>query len=137
MSDSSRPHESQHARPPCPSPSSGVHSDSRSSPWCHPAISSSVVLFSSCPQSLPASESFPVKEEEIDNLNNPPSIEENKFVFRNLSTEKIPGLNNKFYHCLTGVSDRDLTRKCHQFYSDFQNFGKETSLNNFKRIQLI
>ena len=59
MSDSLRPHESQHARPPCPSPTPGVHSDSRpSSPWCHPAISSSVIPFSSCPQSLPASESF-------------------------------------------------------------------------------
>ena len=54
MSDSLRPHESQHARTPCPSPSPGVHSDSRpSSPGCHPAISSSVVPFSSCPQSLP------------------------------------------------------------------------------------
>ena len=60
MSDSLRPHESQHARPPCPSPTPGVHSDSRpSSQSCHPAISSSVVPFSSCPQSLPASESFP------------------------------------------------------------------------------
>ena len=58
-----RPHESQHARPPCPSPTPGVHSDSRPlSPWCHPAISSSVVPFSSCPQSLPASESFPVSQ---------------------------------------------------------------------------
>ena len=56
VSDSLRPHESQHARPPCPSPSPGVHSDSRpSSQWCHPAISSSVIPFSSCPQSLPAS----------------------------------------------------------------------------------
>ena len=54
VSDSLRPLESQHARPPCSSPSPGVHSDSRpSSQWCHPAISSSVVLFSSCPQSLP------------------------------------------------------------------------------------
>ena len=53
------PHESQHARPPCPSSSPGVHSNSRpSSWWCHPAISSSVVTFSSCPQSLPASGSF-------------------------------------------------------------------------------
>ena len=61
VSDSSRPHESQHARPPCPSPTPWVHSDSRpSSWWCHPAISSSVVPFSSCPQSLPASESFPM-----------------------------------------------------------------------------
>ena len=63
VSDSFRPHESQHARPPCPSPTPGVHSDSRpSSEWCHPAISSSVVPFSSCPQSLPASESFPVSQ---------------------------------------------------------------------------
>ena len=60
VSDSLRPHESQHARPPCPSPTPGVHSNSRpSSLWCHPAISSSVVPFSSCPQSLPASGSFP------------------------------------------------------------------------------
>ena len=60
LSDSLWPHESQHARPPCPSPTPGVHSDSRpSSQWCHPAISSSVVPFSSCPQSLPASGSFP------------------------------------------------------------------------------
>ena len=56
VSDSLQPHESQHTRPPCPSPTPGVHSDSRaSSQWCHPAISSSVVPFSSCPQSLPAS----------------------------------------------------------------------------------
>ena len=55
VSDSLRPHESQHARPTCPSPTPRVHSDSRpSSPWCHPAISFSVVPFSSCPQSLPA-----------------------------------------------------------------------------------
>ena len=63
VSDSLRPHESQHTRPPCPSPTPGVHSDSRpSSRWCHPAISSSVVPFSSCPQSLPASGSFPVSQ---------------------------------------------------------------------------
>ena len=61
VSDSLRPHELQHARPPCPSPTPGVHSDSRPlSRWCHPAISSSVILFSSCPQSLPASEPFPM-----------------------------------------------------------------------------
>ena len=59
VSDSLRPHESQHARPPCPSPAPGVYSNScLSSRWCHPAISSSVVPFSSCPQSLPASGSF-------------------------------------------------------------------------------
>ena len=57
------PHESQHVRPPCPSPTPGVHSNSHpSSRWCHPAISSSVVPFSSCPQSLPASESFPMSQ---------------------------------------------------------------------------
>ena len=58
-----QPHESQHARPPCPSASPGVRSDScPSSQWCHPAISSSVVPFSSCPQSLPASESFTMSQ---------------------------------------------------------------------------
>ena len=63
VSDSLRPHESQHTRPPCPSPTPGVHSDSPpSSQWCHPAISSSAVPFSSCPQSLPASESFPMSQ---------------------------------------------------------------------------
>ena len=62
MSDCLRPHELQHARPPCPSPTPRVHSESRpSSQWCHPAISSSVVPFS-CPQSLPASESFPMSQ---------------------------------------------------------------------------
>ena len=63
MSNFLRPHESQHARPPCPSPSPRVHSNSRpSSRWCHPAISSSVIPFSSCPQSLPASGSFPMSQ---------------------------------------------------------------------------
>ena len=63
VSDSLRPHESQHAKPPCPSPSSGVYSDSRpSSPWYHSAISSLIVPFSSCPQALPASESFPMSQ---------------------------------------------------------------------------
>ena len=61
VSDSLRPHESQHARPPCSSPTPRVHPNScASSWWCHPAISSSVVPFSSCPQSLPASGSFPM-----------------------------------------------------------------------------
>ena len=63
VSDSLRPHESQHTRLACSSPSPGVHSDScSSSPWCHQAISSSVVPFSSCPQSLPAAESFPMSQ---------------------------------------------------------------------------
>ena len=63
VSDSLRPHESQHARPPCPSPAPRVHSDSLpSSQWCYPAISSLVFPFFSCPQSLPASKSFPVSQ---------------------------------------------------------------------------
>ena len=63
VSDSLRPHDLQQARPPSPSPTSGVHSDScPSSQWCHPATSSSVAPFSSCPQSHPASESFPMSQ---------------------------------------------------------------------------
>ena len=63
MSDSFQPHGLQHTRPPCPSPTPGVYSNSCSlSQWCHPAISSSVIPFSSCPQSLPASGSFPMSQ---------------------------------------------------------------------------
>ena len=63
MSDSLRPHELQHARPPCPSPTPGIHPTSCPlNRWCHPAISCSVVPFSSCPQVLPASESFPMNQ---------------------------------------------------------------------------
>ena len=63
VSDSLRPHELQHARPPCPSPTPGVYPNPCPlSRWCHPRISSSVVPFSSCPQSFPASRSFPVSQ---------------------------------------------------------------------------
>ena len=63
VSNSFRLHELQHTRPPCPSPTPGIHPNScPSNQWCHPAISSSVVPFSSCPQSLPASESFPMSQ---------------------------------------------------------------------------
>ena len=63
VSASLRPYGLQHARPPCPSPTPGVYSDSCPlSWWCHPTISSSVVPFSSCPQSFPASGSFPVSQ---------------------------------------------------------------------------
>ena len=63
VSDSLQPHELQHTRSPCPSPTPRVYSNScPPSWWCHPAISSSVGPFSSCPQSLPASESFPVSQ---------------------------------------------------------------------------
>ena len=63
VSDSLRPHESQYTRPPCPSPTPGVYSSSRPSTWwCHPAFSSSVIPFSSCPQSLPASGSLTMSQ---------------------------------------------------------------------------
>ena len=63
VSDSLWPHEPQHARPPCPSQTPGLYSNSCPlSRWCHPAISSSVVPFSSCPYSLLASGSFPVSQ---------------------------------------------------------------------------
>ena len=63
VSDSLWPHESQHARPPCPSPTLGVYPNPcPSSQWCHPAISSSVVPFSSCPKFLLASGSFPMSQ---------------------------------------------------------------------------
>jgi len=63
VSDSLQPHDPQHARPPCPSPTPGVYPNScPSSRWCHPTILSSVVPFSSCPQSFPASGSFPMSQ---------------------------------------------------------------------------
>ena len=63
VSDSLRPHELQHARPPCPPPTPGVHWNARpSSRWCLPAISSSFIPCSSCPQSLPASDSSPMSQ---------------------------------------------------------------------------
>ena len=63
VSNSLRPHESQHARPPCPSPTPGVHPNSCPlSRWCHPAISSSVIPFFSCPQSFPASGPFQMSQ---------------------------------------------------------------------------
>ena len=63
VSDSLQPHEFQHARPPCPSPTLGVYPNScPSSQWCHPTISSSVIPICSCPQSFPASGSFPMSQ---------------------------------------------------------------------------
>ena len=63
VSDSLRSHELQHARPPCPSPTAGVYPNPCPlNQWCHPTVSSSVVPFSSCPQSFPASESFPMSQ---------------------------------------------------------------------------
>ena len=86
VSDSLWPHESQHARPPCPSPTPGVHPDSRpSSQWCHPAISSSVVPFSSCPKSLPAS----VISNELTLHMRWPKYW--SFSFSNIPSKEIPG----------------------------------------------
>ena len=63
VSNSLWPHEPQHARPPCPSPTAGVcPNPCPLSRWCHPTISSSVIPFSSCPQSFPASGSFPMSQ---------------------------------------------------------------------------
>ena len=63
ISDSLQPHELQHARPPCPSPTSGVYPNPCPlSRWCHPTISFSVIPFSSCPQSFPATWSFPMSQ---------------------------------------------------------------------------
>ena len=90
VSDSLWPHESQHARPPCPSHTPGVHSDSHPlSPWCHPAISPSVVPFSSCPQSLPASESFPMSQ--LFGMRWPKYW---SFSFSIIPSKEIPGLNS-------------------------------------------
>ena len=87
VSDSLGPHESQHTRPPCPSPSPGVHSNSHpSSWWYHPAISSSVVPFSSCPQSLAASV---FSNESILHMRWPKYW---SFSFSIIPSKKIPGL---------------------------------------------
>ena len=87
VSDYLRPHESQHARPPCSSPTPGVHSDSRpSNQWCHPAISSSVIPFSSCPQALPASV---FSNESTLRMRWPKSW---SFSFSIIPSKKIPGL---------------------------------------------
>ena len=81
-------YESQHARPPCLSPTPGVHSNSRpSSRWCHPAISSSVIPFSSCPQSLPGSEYFPMSQ-----LFSWGGQSTGVFSFSIIPSKEIPGL---------------------------------------------
>ena len=95
MSYSFWPHESQHTRPPCPSPTPGVHSDSCPSQWCHPAISSSVVPFSSGPQSLPASESFPMSQ--LFAWRWPKYW---SFSFSIIPSKEIPGLNSFRMDCL-------------------------------------
>ena len=82
VSYSLRSHEFQHARPPCPSPTPGVYSNPcPSSRWCHPAISSSVVPFSSCSQTLPASGSFPTSQ--------PLRLTFHQFIYSEIHSEDI------------------------------------------------
>ena len=87
-----RPHESQHARPPCPSLTLGVHSDScPSSQWCHPEISSSVVPFSSWSQSFPAPGSFPLSQFFTSGGQSHSSISKES-AYNSRGTSSIPGL---------------------------------------------
>ena len=87
MSDSLRPHEPQHARPPCPSPTPGVYPNlCPLSRWCHPTISSSVVPFSSCPQSFPESGSSQMSQLFTSGGQNI------GFSFNNSPTNEHPGL---------------------------------------------
>ena len=109
VSNSLRPHESQHTRPPHPSPTPGVHWGSRPlSQWCHPAISSSVVPFSSCPQSLPASV-----------FSNEPTFRMRwpkywSFSFSIIPSKEIPGLISLQSKGLTRVFSNTTVQK-HQF----------------------
>ena len=114
VSDSSQSHELQHARPPCPSPTPGVHSDSRpSSQWCHPAISSSVIPFSSCPQSLPVS----VFSNESTLCMRWPKYW--SFSFRIIPSKEIPGLYRdsliKYMGFPGGTSGKELACHCREY----------------------
>ena len=119
VSDSLRPHASQHARPPCPSPTPGVHSNScPSSRWCHPAISSSVVPFSSCPQSLPA---WVSSNESTLHMRWPKYW---SFSFSIIPSKEIPGLISFRTNCWISLQSKGLSRvfsntavQKHQFFS--------------------
>ena len=114
VSNSLRPHELQQARPPCPSPTPRVHSNScPSSRWCHPAISSFVVPFSSCPQSLPAS----VFSNESTLCMRWPKYWSCRFSI--IPSKKIPGLISfrmDWLDLLAGVFSNTTVQK-HQFFS--------------------
>ena len=113
VSDSLRPHELQHARPPCPSPTPGVHPDSRpSSQWCHPAISSSVIPLFSCPQSLPASV---FSNESTLRMRWPKYW---SFSFNIIPSTEIPGLISFRMDWLDGLSRvfSNTTVQKHQFF---------------------
>ena len=129
VSNSLWPHESQHTRPPCPSPSPEVHSDSRpSSWWYHPAISFSVVPFSSCPQSLTASESLPMSQ---------------LFAWGGQSTEvsalasflpkKIPGLISFRMDWLDLLAVQGTLKSLHQHHSSKASILRHSA---FFKIQL-
>ena len=120
MSDALRPRESQHARPPCPSPTPGVRSDSRpSSQWYHPAISSSVIPFSSCPQSLPTSGWFKVKD--CLTLGSSQSCVGEKCIF--LNNHQPPGVLSQLRKTLvgaefilaTGAHEQDPVQVCSEW----------------------
>ena len=109
--DSLRSHESQHARPPCLSPSPGVHSDSRpSSQWCHPAISASVIPLSSCPEFLPSLETFPVSQ-----LFAWPKYW--SFSFSIIPSKDIPGLNSFRMDWLDLLAVQGTLKSLHQHHS--------------------
>ena len=131
VSDSFRSHESQHARTPCPSPTPRVHSDSRpSSRWCHPALSSSVVPFSSCPQSLPASESF--SDESTLPMRWPKYW---SFSFSIIPSKEIPGWSPSERTGRISLQSKGLSRvfsntivQKHQFFGPQLSF---TSIHNY------
>jgi len=113
VSDSLPPRGLQHARPPCPSPAPRVHSDScPSSQWCHPAISSSVVPFSSCPQPLPASESF--SNESTLRMRWPKYW---SFSFSIIPSKEIPGLISFRMDWLDLVAVQGTLRSLLQYHS--------------------
>ena len=112
VSDSLRPHKSQHARPPCPSPTPGVHSDSHpSSQRCHPAISSSVVPFSSCPQFLPASV---FSSESTLRMRRPKYW---SFSFSIIPSKEIPGLISFRMDCLDLPAVQGTLKSLLQYHS--------------------
>ena len=110
VSDSLRPHEPQHARPPCPSPIPGVHPNP--CPlcwWCHPTISSSVIPFSSCPQSFPASGSFPMNQ--IFASGGPSIGVSASTSVLPMNTQDWSPLTASLYFCISHFSDINLFSK--------------------------
>ena len=124
MSDSLRPRESQHTRPPCPSPTPRVYPNScPSSRWCHPAISSSVVPFSSCPQSLPESRSFPMKQlftwggQSIFSLNISPSNEHPGLISFRMDWLDLLAVQGTLKSLLQHHSSKASILRCSAFFT--------------------